>query len=201
MKTVLLTGFESFLDHSLNPTESIVQSLDGQQIGGYNVVGRVLPVTFEQAGEELLAYYEEHQPDVVISLGLAAGRHKITPERIAINVQDGAPDNNGHTPVDAPIHPEGNDAYFSTLPIRRMVETLGEQGIPADVSNTAGTYVCNHVMYTMLHTLHQKGGHTRAGFIHIPASFELASENKKIPGWPLAMLQEAVQLIIQSLEE
>ncbi|TLS38542.1 pyroglutamyl-peptidase I [Pseudalkalibacillus caeni] len=200
MKTLLLTGFEPFLDHKLNPTEHIVNLLDGKEIGNYRIHGKVLPVAYEQSAEKLLSYYEELKPDAVISLGLAAGRNKITPERIAINVNDGIRDNTGNTPVDQPIISDGNDAYFTKLPIRKMIDTLLEKGIPAEISNTAGTYLCNNVMYSMLHEINKSGKSIPSGFIHIPASFELAITNPKLPSWPLDTLQEAVETLIKVLD-
>src|SRR5690606_37396293 len=103
MKTCLITGFEPFLDHPMNPTQEIIKEIDQQQIGEYKIIGKILPVVFEQAGEEIIGYIKEFQPDVVISLGLAAGRTKITPERVAINCRDGARDNQGQVWEDAPV--------------------------------------------------------------------------------------------------
>ncbi|WLD93061.1 pyroglutamyl-peptidase I [Alkalihalobacillus sp. AL-G] len=201
MKKLLLTGFEPFLDHGSNPTEYIVRTLDGRVVGSFQITGRVLPVDFERSADLLLNYVEEVQPDTVISLGLAAGRAKITPERVAINVNDGVRDNSGNKPVDAPINQNGPDAYFSTLPIRNMVNALLENGIPAEISNTAGTYLCNNVMYSMLHSAKERGTNIQAGFIHVPASFELTMQNPKIPGWPLETIQDAIELCIKTLDE
>ncbi|WP_349408625.1 pyroglutamyl-peptidase I [Pseudalkalibacillus sp. SCS-8] len=200
MKTLLLTGFEPFLDHDFNPTERIVTVLNGEKIGAYEVVGRVLPVDYEMAAPELLNAVDEVKPDAVISLGLAAGRNKITPERVAINVNDGVKDNTGRIPVDEPIVEGGNAAYFSTLPIRQMVNRLQEVGIPAEISNTAGTYLCNNVMYTLLHDFEEKGVNVPSGFIHVPASFELAVESGRWPSWPLETIQRAVEIMIEVLD-
>lgn len=136
------------------------------------------------------------KPQIIISLGLAGGRFKVTPERIAINVKDGEPDNNGYTPVDERIHEEGADAYLTNLPIRSMVNRLQAEGYPAEISNTAGTYLCNNIMYEGLAYAQQHEG-VRAGFIHIPASFELAIQHGKIPGWSIRDLVAAVQLCIE----
>ncbi|WP_408007857.1 pyroglutamyl-peptidase I [Pseudalkalibacillus sp. A8] len=200
MRKLLLTGFEPFLDHGVNPTELIVKKLDGKTIGGYQVIGRVLPVEFDRSAEVLLGYVQELEPDAVFSLGLAAGRDKITPERVAINVNDGVRDNKGQVPVDEPIVEDGPDAYFSTLPIRKMVNTLKERGIPAEISNTAGTYLCNNVMYSVRHYLEKQGKSIPAGFIHVPASFELSVENIRLPGWPLETIRKAVEIAIGELE-
>ncbi|KPB05762.1 pyroglutamyl-peptidase I [Bacillus sp. CHD6a] len=215
-KTLLLTGFEPFLNFKINPTEEIVRELDQQIVGPYQVISRVLPVDFTESEKLLLEYMEELQPDAVISLGLAAGRAHITPERIAINCKDagGAPDNNGVVLQDAPINPEGPDGYFSTLPIRAMVNHLNEHNFPAKISNTAGTYLCNNVMYAALHKLAQQGAdratnhintgepntaHIPAGFIHIPASHQLATQLNNTPSWSQTDLTAAIKLTIETM--
>lgn len=217
-KTLLLTGFEPFLNFKINPTEEIVRELDHQIIGHYQVISRVLPVDFTESEKLLLEYMEELQPDAVVSLGLAAGRAHITPERIAINCKDagGAPDNNGVVLQDAPINPDGPDGYFSTLPIRAMVNHLNENNFPAKISNTAGTYLCNNVMYAALHKLAQqvagraaKANPTDtekpniaqipAGFIHIPASHQLATQLNNTPSWSQTDLTEAIKLTIETM--
>ncbi|KQL12431.1 pyroglutamyl-peptidase I [Psychrobacillus sp. FJAT-21963] len=201
MKKLLLTGFEPFLSFTVNPTMRIVEELNGQYIGEYEIYGRVLTVDFASSGKELLAHIEEIDPDAVISLGLAGGRYKITPERIAINVKDGAADNEGHTPLDESIQMEGEPGYFSTLPIRQMVNKLLEEGLPASISNTAGTYLCNNVMYEGLHYAKTNKPDMPAGFIHIPASHELAIQHGKIPSWSHADLKKSIELCIEVLGE
>lgn len=200
MKKLLLTGFEPFLDFPINPTQEIVNSLAGKTIGNYEVQGRLLPVDFAQSAQKILGYFDEVKPDVVISLGLAGGRSKITPERIAINIRDGEPDNQGVRLEDSPIEEEGPAGYFSTLPIRNFVNLLQEKGYPAAISNTAGTYLCNNVMYAVLNKIHQENLDVRAGFIHIPASHQLAVENPKLPSWSQADLTAAIAAIIESLD-
>lgn len=196
MTKILVTGFEPFLDYKINPTMQIVEELNGKKIDCYDIVGRILSVDFQQSAEQLKQHIEEVKPQIIISLGLAGGRFKVTPERIAINVKDGEPDNNGYTPVDERIHEEGADAYLTNLPIRSMVNRLQAEGYPAEISNTAGTYLCNNIMYEGLTYAQQHEG-VRAGFIHIPASFELAIQHGKIPGWSIRDLVAAVQLCIE----
>ncbi|MFJ7973147.1 pyroglutamyl-peptidase I [Psychrobacillus sp. NPDC096389] len=196
MKKLLLTGFEPFLSYTVNPTMRIVEELNGLELAGYEIVGKVLPVDFASSGTKLLDYLKEIDPDAVISLGLAGGRYKITPERIAINVKDGAADNEGHIPIDETIHLEGEPGYFSTLPIRQMVNRLMEEGLPAEISNTAGTYLCNNVMYEALHYAKTNKPNMKAGFIHIPASHELAIQHGKIPSWSHADLKRSVEICI-----
>ncbi len=196
MTKILVTGFEPFLDYKINPTMQIVKALNGKKIDSYDIVGRILSVDFQQSAEQLKQHIEEVKPQIIISLGLAGGRFKVTPERIAINVKDGEPDNNGYTPVDERIHEEGADADLTNLPIRSMVNRLQAEGYPAEISNTAGTYLCNNIMYEGLAYAQQHEG-VRAGFIHIPASFELAIQHGKIPGWSIGDLIAAVQLCIE----
>lgn len=198
---LLLTGFVPFLDNPINPTEEIVRALEGQTIGGYEIIGRILPVDFAESAKQCIEHINEVKPDVVISLGLAAGRNKVTPERIAINCRDGAADNSGVKLQDAPIEEEGPAGYFSTLPIREFVNASVEKGYPATISNTAGTYLCNNVMYSVLHKIEQENLEMRAGFIHIPASHELALKKNGIPSWSLADLTASIRAMIEVLGE
>ncbi|MEA0565354.1 pyroglutamyl-peptidase I [Lysinibacillus irui] len=196
MTKLLVTGFEPFLDYKINPTMQIVENLDGEKIGDYTIVGRILSVDFQQSAQQFKQYIDEVKPQFIISLGLAGGRYKITPERIAINVKDGEPDNNGYTPVDESIQEEGADAFLTNLPIRNMVNRLQAEGYPAEISNTAGTYLCNNIMYEgLVYAKYHQG--VRAGFIHIPASFDLAIQHGKIPGWNSQDLLDAVKLCIE----
>src|SRR5690606_1641495 len=201
MKTLLLTGFEPFLTFSINPTEQIVKELDGLVIGDYKINSTVLPVDFEKAGVELLELITEVKPNAIISLGLAGGRFKVTPERIAININDGEKDNKGNIRMDEPIEANGEAAYMSTLPIRKMVDSLISSGLPAEISNTAGTYLCNHVMYTTLHYAATNKLTIPAGFIPIPASHALAIEHGKVPSWSHENLKRAVTLCVKTLSE
>lgn len=201
MKTLLLTGFEPFLNFTINPTMRIVEELNGMEIGDYKIHSEVLPVDFKVSGVKLLELLDKIEPDAVISLGLAGGRYKMTPERIAINVSDGEPDNNGNVLVDEAIQGEGADAYMTTLPVRAMVNRLLEEGLPAEISNTAGTYLCNHVMYQGLHYAKAQGKDIPSGFIHIPASHELAIQHGKIPSWSYEDLKRGVLTCISVLAE
>ncbi|KHE72904.1 pyroglutamyl-peptidase I [Halobacillus sp. BBL2006] len=200
MRKLLLTGFEPFLNFSINPTQQIVRELDGMELNGLTIIGKVLSVNYEKSGEELLHYIEEVQPDVVLSLGLAAGRHKLTPERIAINCDESKDkDNHGHTPDGEPIMKDGPDGLFSTLPIQAFVERLIDRGYPAEISNTAGTYLCNHVMYQGLYHFREHQRSVPCGFVHMPASHELAVDHSNLPSWSQEDLTNAVKEIIQVL--
>lgn len=196
---LLLTGFVPFLDNPINPTEEIVKRLDAKVINGYEIVTAVLPVDFNESEQQLKKAITANQPDVIIMLGLAAGRFKITPERIAINIKDGEKDNKGYVPVDEPIDPNGKDGLFSTLPIRKMVEVLKENNLPAEISNTAGTYLCNNMMYVALQEAIKNNEAYLAGFIHIPASHELAIQNNRLPSWSLDDLTKSIELCIKVL--
>ena len=197
MKTLLLTGFEPFLNFPINPTENIVKELDGQTIGEYKIIGKILPVDFQSAGELLIQFYHEINPNAVVSLGLAGGRFKITPERIAINCNDGAADNKGNKFIGKKIDGKGPDGLFSTLPVQAIVDHLNENKFPAEVSNSAGTYLCNNVMYQMLNELKIKVISIPSGFIHIPASHELAVLQKNLPSWAQSDLTNAIKLALE----
>ncbi|MDP4163157.1 MAG: pyroglutamyl-peptidase I [Bacillota bacterium] len=196
---LLLTGFEPFLDFMINPSAEIAKELDGQQVGNYKIISRILPVDFSEAAHALSRFIDEVNPDAVISLGLAGGRNRITPERIAINCNDGVKDNRGFTPQDQKIAEDGPDGYFSKLPIRKFVQILQENGYPAEISNSAGTYLCNNVMYHLLHKMNMENKDCPAGFVHIPSSHELALTSPNLPSWSQRDLTEAVKLIVTCL--
>jgi pyroglutamyl-peptidase len=201
MKQLLLTGFEPFLTYTVNPTMKIVEDLHGKVIGDYQVVGKVLTVDFNSSSQQLLSHIETIKPDAVISLGLAGGRYKVTPERIAINFKDGAADNEGNIPVDELIQKNGVPGYLSSLPVRAMVNKLLELGLPAEISNSAGTYLCNNVMYEGLHYAKTKKTSMPSGFIHIPASHELAIQHGNIPSWSHDDLKRSIVACIEVLSE
>lgn len=154
MKTVLITGFEPFGGESVNPSWEVVSGLDNAIIAGCRVVARQLPCVFGDSLTVLNSAIETLSPSLVLAVGQAGGRTDITVERVAINVDDARiADNRGQQPVDEPIVADGPAAWFSTLPIKAMVTAMRSAGIPASVSQTAGTFVCNHVMYGLLHKL------------------------------------------------
>jgi len=168
MAGVLITGFEPFGGEAVNPSWEVVKQLDGVIIAGQPVVARQLPCVFGEALTVLNAAFDELDPVLTLAVGQAGGRVDITVERVAINVDDARiPDNKGLQPIDVPIVADGPAAYFSSLPIKAIVSALRGRGIPASVSQTAGTFVCNHVMYGLLHGLRAKAG-AKGGFIHIP---------------------------------
>lgn len=168
MRTVLLTGFEPFDQDTLNPSWEAVRLLDETLINDdVRIVARQLPCVFSQAPAHLHALIERFTPQMVIAVGLGPGRSDIALERVAINLIDARiPDNQGEQPIDVPVAAEGPTAYFSTLPIKAMVAALRAAGIPATVSHTAGTFVCNQVFYSLQHTLADST--VRSGFMHVP---------------------------------
>jgi pyroglutamyl-peptidase len=168
---VLLTGFEPFGGDSLNPSWMAVEALQGQRIAGHRIVAACLPTVFDDSLEELDTLLRRHQPVLVIGVGQAGGRAALSLERIAININDARiADNSGAQPVDTPVVNGGPAAYFSTLPIKAMLLALRAEGIAAEVSQTAGTFVCNHVFYGLMHLLASGSGGSdvRGGFIHVP---------------------------------
>ena len=153
---ILITGFDPFGGESVNPALEAVKKLP-DTILGQEVIKIEIPTVFRKALEKIEENIEKHNPDVVISVGQAAGRFGITPERVAINIDDARiQDNEGNQPIDFSIYEDGENAYFSNLPIKAMVKEMIDNGIPASVSNTAGTFVCNHVMYGILYLIYKK---------------------------------------------
>ena len=166
MKKLLITGFDPFGGESINPSWEAVKLLP-ETIGEYTLYKLQIPTVFGTAAEKLLEKAAEIKPDVIISVGQAGGRAAVTPERIGINVRDARiTDNAGISPKDEPIIPGEPDGYFSTLPVKAMITAINNVGLPGAISNTAGTFVCNDVLYTLLH--HYAGTHVRCGFIHVP---------------------------------
>lgn len=172
MKKILLTGFEPFGKDKINPSEEVLKKIKTE----YNhckVYKIILPVVFKESAIKLKKAIKEIEPDIIISLGLAGGRDNISIERVAINIDDARiPDNNGKQPIDEVISSEGNAAYFSTLPIKRIVDGINKLSIKSSVSNSAGTYVCNHIMYSALHYINENNLKSKSGFIHIPYAKE-----------------------------
>jgi pyroglutamyl-peptidase len=194
---VLLTGFEPFGGEDINPSWELARALDGEEIAGHRVVAVRLPCAFGIALDVLRDAIARHDPVLVLAIGQAGGRGQMSLERVAINLDDARiPDNAGAQPVDAPIVAEGVPAYFSRLPIKAMLSALLEAGIPAEISQTAGTYVCNHVFYGLMHALAERPG-VRGGFVHIPYLPEQAALHPGAPSLPLAVGIEGVRLALR----
>ncbi|MEG1211477.1 MAG: pyroglutamyl-peptidase I [Leclercia sp.] len=196
MRTVLITGFEPFGGETVNPSWEVVKQLNDVIIDDCRVVARQLPCVFGESLAVLNTAIDELQPAVVLAIGQAGGRVDVTVERVAINVDDARiPDNRGQQPVDVAIVANGPAAWFSTLPIKAMVTALREAGIPASVSQTAGTFVCNHVMYGVLHKLADRPD-VKGGFIHIPYLPEQAAAHPGAPSMAAHTVKQGLEIVI-----
>lgn len=195
MTTVLLTGFEPFAGDVSNPSGEAVHAVAAHWVGPEVLVSAVLPVTFDGAARRLRELIVEHRPDVVICVGLAGGRAAVGVERIAVNLLDARiPDNDGAQPVDEPSVAGAPAAAFSTLPVKAIAQAIGEAGLPAEVSYSAGTFVCNHVFFTALDAAPSG---TRAGFIHVPWSSEHAPDPDAAT-LPLRKIAQAVEIAVRA---
>jgi len=210
--TVLLTGFEPFGGDARNPSEEAVLALDGAVVAGHRVAARVLPCVFGLARDRLLHALAETRPAVAICTGLAAGRQGLTVERVAINVDDARiPDNVGARPVDRPVRDGGPAAYFSTLPIKAIARAWREAGLPGAVSQSAGTFVCNHVFYALMDALSSPSapwsagrhptpgafrgeGTPRGGFVHLPWAEAAAAAGSSLRSQPSGLASPPLTL-------
>ena len=196
-RTVLLTGFTPFAGEMVNPSWQAVRALGGATIEGTRVVVAELPCEFDASLPALWRAVRRHEPRVAIAVGLAGGRDGISLERVAINMIDARiPDNAGAQPVDVPVLGSGAAAFFSTLPIKGALLELQRAGIPAHISQTAGTYVCNQVFYALMHALRRRRN-TRAGFVHVPWLPEQAAAHGQ-PGMPLDQMTKALEIIVRT---
>jgi pyroglutamyl-peptidase len=195
--TVLLTGFAPFGGDAANPSREAAALLAGRRVRGHRIETRELPVEFGASLRALRRALRETRPAAVVCVGLAGGRAQLSLERVAINVDDARiPDNAGALPVDAPVVAGGPAAYFSTLPLKRTLLALRRAGIPAQVSQTAGTYVCNHVFYGLMHALRRQP-RVRAGFIHVPYSPALATYHAGAPSLPVEAMAEGLRIALR----
>jgi pyroglutamyl-peptidase len=196
MKKILIAGFQPFAQEKVNPALEAGKLLHGRQLNGGVIVSCEVPVVRYKAIDAVMEAIKQHQVDIVITLGQAAGRLGITPERIAINVDDfRIPDNEGNQVIDQAIVANGPAAYFSTLPIKAMVETMQQQNIPAQISNSAGTFVCNHLFYGLQHRLVDTD--IAHGCVHIPLLPEQA-KNASQPSMALSLIVEGLALSAQA---
>ena len=191
---VLLTGFDAFGGASINPSWLAVQALNGEECNGHKLVAAQLPTTFEGSSQALAKLLKLHRPILVICVGQAGGRSALSIERIAININDARiADNAGERPLDMPVVPGGPAAYFSTLPIKAMLHALQQADVAAEVSQTAGTFVCNHVFYGLMHALASQRGfkQTRGGFIHVPYV-----PDQGTPNMPLSEMVQGLRMAV-----
>ncbi|RDY69803.1 pyroglutamyl-peptidase I [Lysobacter soli] len=196
MPHVLLTGFAPFGGESTNPSWEAVQALEGEVVAGHRIVARCLPVEFDASLHALQHALDELVPSLVICVGQAGGRAQMSLERVAINVIDARiPDNAGAQPIDEPVAADGPAAYFTSLPLKAMLAALRNAGFPAEISQTAGTYVCNHVFYALMHALRGLPG-VRGGFVHIPYSPAQAALHAGAPSLPSTVVAQALRLAV-----
>jgi pyroglutamyl-peptidase len=199
MKSVLITGFEPFGGEAVNPALEAVKQLDGLQIHDHVVTAKEIPTVFGESIALLRKHIKELNPVLIICVGQAGGRPDLSIERVAINVDDArVPDNRGNQPIDVPIVKSGPVAYWSTLPIKAITRKLRESGIPASVSHTAGTFVCNHLFYGLMHILSEENSNVRGGFIHIPYLPEQAALHPGQPSMSLQALVRGLEIVLET---
>ena len=198
MKKLLLTAFTPFDGEKINPALEAVK-LVKDKIGNLEIVKLEVPTVFGKSIDTVREAIEREKPDFVLSIGQAGGRAEITPERVAINLNDARiPDNEGNQPIDEPIFPNGENAYFSTLPVKAMVEAIRKEGLPSSLSNSAGTYVCNHLMYGVLYYLDKRPS-IKAGFIHVPYIPEQTKNKKEMPALELSEIVRGLEAAITAI--
>ena len=194
---IIVTGFDPFGGETINPSIECVKALP--EIEGVELIRLELPTVFKESAKRLNEVINDVKPDAVLSVGQAGGRAGITMERIAINVDDARiPDNISQQPIDETIQTEGEAAYFTTLPIKRIVKAIREAGISAEVSNSAGTFVCNHIMYQSLFAATKADKPFKAGFMHIPFIPEQTTDK---PSLPLEESTKALQIAIETIRD
>ncbi len=198
---LLLTAFDPFGGETVNPAQEAVKMVSSR-VGNVEIIKCVVPTVFGKSIETVAAAIEDCRPDAVLCIGQAGGRADLTPERIAINLDDASiADNEGNRPVDTPIFPDGKPAYFSTLPVKAMVAAIRAAGIPASLSNTAGTFVCNHLMYGVLYTLEKYYPGVRGGFLHVPYIPSQVTGGRGIPSMSASDIVRGLEAAIAAIGE
>ena len=196
---ILVTGFDPFGGEAINPAWEAVSRLP-KEIEGAEIVTVQIPTVFGDSAKRLFEAVEQHQPHAVVCVGQAGGRFGITPERVAINVDDARiADNKGQQPLDTVIQADGAPAYFTTLPVKAMVEAVKAAGLPASLSNTAGTFVCNHIMYQNLYYLAKHHPNTQGGFIHVPYVTEQVVDKPGQASMALADIVKGLTVCLETL--
>ncbi len=195
---VLITGFDPFGGEKINPAWEAVKGIKNI-IEGAKIIKLEIPTVFNKSIEKVKEAMELEKPDIVLCIGQAGGRYDITIERVAINVDDARiEDNEKNQPIDIPVFEDGENAYFSNLPIKAMVEEIKGQGIPASISNSAGTFVCNHIMYGVLYHINKTYKNMRGGFIHVPFINEQVLDKKNQPYMPVEHITKALEAAIKA---
>ena len=195
---VLITGFDPFGGEKINPAWEAVKGIK-DTIEGAKIIKLEIPTVFNKSIEKVKEAMELEKPDIVLCIGQAGGRYDMTIERVAINVDDARiEDNEKNQPIDIPVFEDGENAYFSNLPIKAMVEEIKGQGIPASISNSAGTFVCNHIMYGVLYHINKTYKNMRGGFIHVPFINEQVLDKKNQPYMPVEHISKALEAAIKA---
>lgn len=198
---LLLTAFTPFGGEVLNPALEAIK-LVKDKISGIDIVKLEVPTVFGKSVETVLKAMENERPDYVLCVGQAGGREGITPERIAINIDDARiADNEGNQPIDEIIFKDGENAYFSNLPVKAMVYAIKSEGLPTGLSNSAGTYVCNHLMYGVLYYIDKKFKETKGGFIHVPYIPAQTKDKPEKPSLPLCDIVTGLEASITAIAE
>ena len=199
---ILITAFEPFGGETINPALEAVKLMK-DEIYGAKIVKLIVPVVFGKSIDKTIEAIEKENPDLVLCIGQAGGRCDITPERLAINVDDaGIKDNEGNQPIDSTIYDDGDAAYVSTLSVKAMVKEIKTAGLPASLSNSAGTFVCNHLMYGVLYHLSKSEEDIKAGFIHVPFTTEQVAKNQSPrPSMSLLDITRALELAVKAIVE
>ncbi len=199
---ILVTGFDPFGGETVNPAYEAVKLLP-KEIKGAEIITIEIPTVFDKGAKAVEDAIEKYSPDAVLCIGQAGSRSCISIEKVAINLREARiPDNDGNQPLESPIRADGKNAYFTTLPVKAMVENVRANGIPSHLSFTAGTYVCNDVMYIVLYTLENKYPNVKGGFIHVP--FDTAQAIDKIngmPSMPIATIAKGLEHAIEAIVE
>jgi pyroglutamyl-peptidase len=199
MKNILITGFTPFGGESINPSYECLKKIENS-VSGFNIIKKEIETSFSNSHQQLLSYLDEYKPDAVILVGQAGGAKNIRVERVAINIQDARiKDNLGQMPIDQPVLKIAPNAYFSTLPVRKIVENLMDEGIPSTLSYSAGTFVCNHLMFHLLHYLNEYKISIPAGFIHVPYVFSQITDKQDEYATDLDILAKAIHVIIKTV--
>ena len=196
---ILVTGFDPFGGEPINPALEAVKALP-DTIAGAQIIKLEIPTVFGKAADVVKAAMEDVQPDVVLSIGQAGGRFSVTPERVAINIDDARiPDNEGNQPIDVTIQADGAPAYFSQLPIKAMVKHIKDAGLPASLSNSAGVFVCNHIMYQVLYLIDTSFPGVKGGFIHVPFIAEQVVDKPNQPFMSLVDITKSLEKAIEAI--
>lgn len=196
---ILVTGFDPFGDDIINPAIEAVKRLP-KEVNGAEIIPLEIPTVFGKCADVVRIAIEKEQPDYVLNIGQAGGRFALTPERVAINIDDARiPDNENNQPIDVAIQEDGAPAYFSRLPIKAMVSYIKEEKLPAEVSNSAGTFVCNHIMYQTLYMTQTDFPHIKAGFMHIPFLPEQVTQRPNTPSMALDDIVHGITAALRAI--